>query len=46
MARVAQLWGALLLSICMASERAEPAQPVLTITTGVDTKHFTVGIAC
>jgi mono/diheme cytochrome c family protein len=25
----------------MASERAEPAQPVLTITAGADTKHFT-----
>jgi mono/diheme cytochrome c family protein len=43
MPRVAQPCAALLLSICMASERAEPAQPVLTITAGVDTKHFTVG---
>ena len=33
--------GILLLGICMASERAEPAQPVLTITAGADTKHFT-----
>ena len=43
MPRVAQPCAALLLSICMASERAEPAQPVLTITADVDTKHFTVG---
>jgi mono/diheme cytochrome c family protein len=43
MPRVAQLCAALLLSICMASERAEPAQPVLTITAGADTKHFTAG---
>ena len=43
MPRVAQPCAALLLSFCMASERAEPAQPVLTITAGVDTKHFTVG---
>src|SRR6516164_4295761 len=43
MPRVAQPCVALLLSICMVSERAEPAQPVLTITAGVDTKHFTVG---
>ena len=41
MPRVAQPCAALLLSICMASERAEPAQPVLTITAGADTKHFT-----
>jgi hypothetical protein len=43
MPRLSQLCAALLLGICMASERAEPAQPVLTITAGVDTKHFTVG---
>ena len=43
MPRLAQLCAALLLSICMASERAEPAQPVLTITASVDTKHFSVG---
>ena len=43
MPRVAQPCAALLLSFCMASERAEPAQPVLTITADVDTKHFTVG---
>jgi mono/diheme cytochrome c family protein len=43
MPRLSQLCAALLLGICMASERAAPAQPVLTITAGVDTKHFTVG---
>jgi hypothetical protein len=41
MPRLSQLCAALLLGICMASERAEPAQPVLTITAGADTKHFT-----
>ena len=41
MPRVAQPCAALLLSICIAGERAEPAQPVLTITAGADTKHFT-----
>src|SRR5215471_17762064 len=41
MPRLAQLCATLLLGICMASARAEPAQPVLTITAGADTKHFT-----
>ena len=41
MPRLSQLCAALLLGICMASARAEPAQPVLTITAGADTKHFT-----
>jgi mono/diheme cytochrome c family protein len=41
MPKVTQLCAALLLGICMASERAESAQPVLTITAGDDTKHFT-----
>jgi len=36
MPRLAQLRAALLLGICMASQRAEPAQPVLTITAGAD----------
>ena len=41
MPRLSLLCAALLLGICMASARAEPAQPVLTITAGADTKHFT-----
>ena len=41
MPRLAQLCATLLLGICMASARAEPTRPVLTITGGADTKHFT-----
>ena len=41
MPRLAQLCATLLLGICMASARAEPTRPVLTITGGSDTKHFT-----
>jgi mono/diheme cytochrome c family protein len=41
MSRLAQLCAALLLSFCSASVRAAPAQPLLTITAGAVTKHFT-----
>ena len=41
MPRLSLLCAALLLGICMASARAEPTRPVLTITGGADTKHFT-----
>ncbi len=41
MAGLARLCAALLLSLCSASVRAAPAQPLLTITAGAVTKHFT-----
>src|ERR1700758_3968430 len=41
MSRLARLCAALLLSLCSASVRAAPAQPLLTITAGAVTKHFT-----
>jgi mono/diheme cytochrome c family protein len=41
MSRLAQLCPALLLSLCTASVGAEPTQPVLTITAGAVTNHFT-----
>jgi hypothetical protein len=41
MSRLAQLCPALLLSLCTASVGAEPIQPVLTITAGAVTNHFT-----
>ena len=40
MSRLAQLCAAVLLSLCSASVRAAPAQPLLTITAGAVTKHF------
>jgi hypothetical protein len=41
MSRLAQLCATLLLSLCTASVGAEPTQPVLTITAGAVTNHFT-----
>ena len=41
MSRISQLCTALLLSLCSASVLAAPAQPLLTITAGAVTKHFT-----
>ena len=41
MFRLAQLCAALLLGLCAAAARAEPAQPILTITGGTVTYHFT-----
>lgn len=41
MSRISHLCAALLLSLCSASVRAAPAQPLLTITAGAVTKHFT-----
>ena len=40
MSALAKLCAVLLLSFCAARARAEPAQPILTITAGV-THHFT-----
>jgi hypothetical protein len=41
MSRLAQFCPALLLSLCTASVGAVPTQPVLTITAGAVTNHFT-----
>jgi hypothetical protein len=41
MAGLARLCTALLLGLCAASVRAEPAQPIFTITAGAVTNHFT-----
>ena len=41
MPRLAQLWAAVFLGICGAVH-AEPAQPILSITAGTVTNHFTV----
>src|ERR1700730_1487869 len=41
MAGLARLCPALLLGLCAASVRAEPAQPIFTITAGAVTNHFT-----
>jgi len=41
MSRLAQLGAALLLGLCPVGLRAEPAQPILTITAGPVTTHFT-----
>jgi mono/diheme cytochrome c family protein len=41
MSTLAQLCAAFLLGLCAATARAEPAQPVLTITAGAVTHHFT-----
>ena len=41
MAGLARLCTALLLGLCAASVRAEPAQPIFTITAGAVTKYFT-----
>jgi mono/diheme cytochrome c family protein len=41
MSRLVQLCAAHLLSLCSASVRAEPGQPVRTMTAGAVTNHFT-----
>jgi mono/diheme cytochrome c family protein len=41
MSRLAQLCATLVFGLCMTSARAEPAPPILTITAGAVTKHFT-----
>jgi hypothetical protein len=41
MSTLAKLCVALLLGLCAARARAEPAQPTLTITAGAATSHFT-----
>jgi len=42
MSRLAQLCAALFLGLWVARVSAEPAQPILTITAGAVTNHFTV----
>ena len=41
MSTLGRLCAALLLGLCAAGVRAEPAQPILTITAGTVTNHFT-----